>query len=426
MHDINFIFCRLFMKLKKYYMLRLLIFLSFLLFIDVYAFQAIRLLIQHKSLLVRGIIYGFYWLIPLAAITMLVFSDALGTANWPKGWLSVIRAFFFIAYLSKFMVAGILLIDDFRRLVLFLYDRWAPSPQVDTSRSRFLAQLALIIGGLPLVFLSYGMARNPYRYQVLRQRLQLRNLPPSLAGLRIVQLSDIHAGSFTRPDAVARAIDMVNALQPDLVFFTGDLVNNAAEEMLPYKEMFGRIQARYGVFSIFGNHDYGDYVMWPSEKAKRDNLELLKSIHREMGWQLLLNENRLLEIEGQQVAIIGVENYSALARFPKYGDLAKAYAGSEPAALKILLSHDPTHWEAGVVEKYADIQLTLSGHTHGMQFGVEIPGWIKWSPAQYVYKQWAGAYESGGQWLYVNRGFGFLGYPGRVGILPEISLLELA
>ena len=183
-HNINFIICRLFMELKKYYMLRLLIFLSFLLFIDVYAFQAIRLLIQHKSLLVRSIVYGFYWFIPLAAATMLIFSDALGTANWPKGWLSVIRAFFFIAYLSKFMVAGILLIDDFRRIVLYVYDRWAPSPQVDTSRSRFLAQLALFVGGLPLVFLSYGMARNPYRYQIMRQRLQLRNLPPSLAGLR--------------------------------------------------------------------------------------------------------------------------------------------------------------------------------------------------------------------------------------------------
>jgi hypothetical protein len=304
---------------------------------------------------------------------------------------------------------------------------WAkPQEEINLGRSRFLSQLALALGGIPLFLLTYGMARNPYRYQLVSQKLPIRNLPGALKGLRIVHISDIHSGSFNNASAVARAIDMINDQKPDLVFFTGDLVNNKADEMEPYIDIFKQIKARYGVFSILGNHDYGDYVEWPSAQAKTANLEQLKNTHKQLGWDLLLNENRVLNIQGENIAILGVENYSTLARFPKYGDLSKAYQGTEEAALRLLLSHDPTHWESQILPQFPDIQATFSGHTHGMQFGVEIPGWIKWSPAQYVYKQWAGAYHQEGQWLYVNRGFGFLGYPGRVGILPEITSIELA
>ncbi|RYZ19046.1 MAG: metallophosphoesterase, partial [Chitinophagaceae bacterium] len=224
-------------------------------------------------------------------------------------------------------------------------------------------------------------------------------------------------------DAVARGVQKVLDLKPDLILFTGDLVNNTSDEMDRFLELFGRLKAPMGVFSTLGNHDYGDYVQWPTADAKRANLERLKSIHAQMGWRLLMNEHVLLERGADRIAVLGIENWGAKARFPKYGKMSEAYPGTEWVPFKILMSHDPSHWDAEVRTRYSDIDLTLAGHTHGMQFGVELPG-FRWSPVQYVYKQWAGLYEEGAQKLYVNRGFGFLGYPGRVGILPEISLLE--
>jgi predicted MPP superfamily phosphohydrolase len=213
-------------------------------------------------------------------------------------------------------------------------------------------------------------------------------------------------------------------LQPDIIFFTGDLVNNVADEMDELKTVFSKLAAPLGVYSILGNHDYGDYVQWESAQAKVANLEKLKTVHKEMGWRLLLNEHVGIEKDGQSIALIGIENWGARANFSKYGDLSAAYKGAENYPFKILLSHDPSHWEAEVCRDYKDIDLVFSGHTHGMQFGLEIPG-FRWSPVQYVYKQWAGLYRKDQQKLYVNRGFGFLGYPGRVGILPEITYLEL-
>jgi predicted MPP superfamily phosphohydrolase len=224
---------------------------------------------------------------------------------------------------------------------------------------------------------------------------------------------------------VEQGITKMLELEPDLVFFTGDLVNNKADEMDGWTEVFSKIKAPMGVYSILGNHDYGDYHPWPDQAAKEANFERLKSVHQTLGWNLLMNEHRIIERDGASFALIGVENWGAKANFSRYGDLKKAYAGSEPHPFKILLSHDPSHWDAQVCKEYNDIDLMLSGHTHGMQFGVEIPG-IRWSPVQYVYKQWAGLYQNGHQHLYVNRGFGFLGYPGRVGILPEITFIEFS
>jgi predicted MPP superfamily phosphohydrolase len=242
--------------------------------------------------------------------------------------------------------------------------------------------------------------------------------------MKIVQISDVHSGSFTNKAAVANGIQKIMSLQPDMILFTGDLVNNKADEMLPYKDLFSQLKAPFGVFSVLGNHDYGDYVQWESRQHRDQNLVALKDTHAQMGWKLLLNEHVILDKDGDKMAVIGVENWSAKARFPKYGRLKEAYTGTEIAPFKILMSHDPSHWEAEVLPAFKDIDLMLSGHTHGMQFGVEIP-WLKWSPVQYVYKQWAGVYKNEDQRLYVNRGFGFIGYPGRVGILPEITLLEL-
>jgi predicted MPP superfamily phosphohydrolase len=272
--------------------------------------------------------------------------------------------------------------------------------------------------------LLYGFS-NKYNYKIKKLSLHFPNLPASFKGLKIVQVSDIHSGSFTHKHAVQHGVEKILALKPDLILFTGDLVNNEATEMENYMDVFNQLRAPMGVYSVLGNHDYGDYKTWDSKADKILNLERLKAVHGELGWRLMMNENTLLEKNGEQIALIGIENWSNKARFPKYGDLKKAYAGTESVPFKILMSHDPSHWDAEVRPKYNDIDLMLSGHTHGMQFGVEIP-WLKWSPVQYVYKQWAGLYESGAQKLYVNRGFGFIGYPGRVGILPEITFIELA
>jgi predicted MPP superfamily phosphohydrolase len=255
--------------------------------------------------------------------------------------------------------------------------------------------------------------------------LQFDRLPAAFKGLKIIQISDIHSGSFNNKAAVQKGVDAILKQAPDLILFTGDLVNNKAEEMIDYIDMFTQLKAPLGVYSILGNHDYGDYVQWSSAEEKRQNLERLKKVHAQLGWKLLLNEHVLLEKNGQEIAILGVENWSSKARFPKYGRLDDAYKGTQSIPFKILMSHDPSHWDAEVCKLYPDIDLMLAGHTHGMQFGVELP-WVKWSPVQYVYQQWAGLYERKEQKLYVNRGYGFIGYPGRVGILPEITVLEVS
>ena len=269
----------------------------------------------------------------------------------------------------------------------------------------------------------YGFG-NKYRYELRRVKLAFDNLPASFKGLKILHISDIHSGSFTDKHAVTQGVEKALKEKPDLILFTGDLVNDRATEMENYMDVFSRLKAPMGVFSTLGNHDYGDYVQWENEAAKKANLEDLKKVHANLGWRLLMNEHVVLEKNTDQIALLGIENWGAKGRFPKYGRMDLAHPGTEKYPFKILMSHDPSHWDAEVQPKYGDIDLMLAGHTHGMQFGVEIPG-IKWSPVQYMYKEWAGLYEKGKQKLYVNRGFGFIGYPGRVGILPEITVIEL-
>ncbi|MEO7176167.1 MAG: metallophosphoesterase, partial [Saprospiraceae bacterium] len=340
--------------------------------------------------------------------------------------LSILRAVIFISYLAKLPILFFMLLDDIRRLFLLVYKSAGGQGGFSPGRSKFISQMALIVAALPFASLIYGMIRNPYRYTLFKEKIPIKDLPDGLVGLKIVQISDIHSGSFLYKDPIHNGVDLINREKPDIVFFTGDLVNNRSDEMLPYIDIFKKIESKYGVFSILGNHDYGDYVQWDTPAAKVANLEELKGIHKQLGWDLLLNENRIIDIGGAKLAVLGVENYSAWKRFPKYGRLDEAYQGTEASDLKILLSHDPSHWDLEIrTPKYQDIALTLAGHTHGFQFGFEIPG-FKWSPAEYFYKQWAGLYTEAKQHLYINRGFGTLGYPGRVGILPEVTVLELA
>lgn len=395
--------------------------------LDFYVFQAFRTITQGWSSNAKTAVTIAFWSVPVFAFILMLIGVYTNFPVKYKGVFVILNALVFIIYASKFLIAPVLLVDDIRRLAMSIGGRFGNnSTGVDLSRSRFLSQMGVLLGSLPLLTLTYGMIRNPYRYKVFRERVKINNLPSELEGLKIVQISDIHAGSFTFKDPVKNAIDLINAENPDLVFFTGDLVNDRSEEMADFMDVFDKIRAKYGVFSVLGNHDYGDYVEWPSREAKQQNLEKMIQIHKTLGWRLLMNEHEKLSINGQELAIIGVENYSALSRFPKHGDLAKAHQGTENTVLKLLLSHDPSHWDEQVNQLFQDIALTFSGHTHGCQFGVEIPGFIKWSPVQYLYKQWAGLYRKGEQFIYVNRGLGFVGYPGRVGILPEVAVIELA
>lgn len=405
--------------------MRFTIFILVLLVIDFYSFQAVKLIVQDWSMLAKNIAYGFFWGLTAFSVFYLLAHNWGWADGWSKNMETYSRTVVFIIYISKFLIVPMLLIDDLRRLTMWVAQRVNGDPNFDISRSKFLSKMGIFLGAIPFFTLSYGILRNPYRYKLFQQTIGIKGLSPKLAGLKIVQISDIHSGSFTFKDPVKNAIDIINAQKPDLVFFTGDLVNDHADEMADYMDVFDKIEAKYGVYSVLGNHDYGDYHRWENAEAKVANLEKLKGIHKKLGWNLLMNEHRILDINDEKVAVIGVENYSALPQFPKMGRLADAHEGSDGANVKLLLSHDPSHWDFQIVPEFKDIHVTFSGHTHGFQFGIEIPGWIKWSPAQFMYKQWAGLYQQGEQFLYVNRGLGFLGYPGRVGILPEVTLIDL-
>ncbi len=407
-------------------MMTRLIFLSLIiLIIDIFAFQAVRSLVGSSGKSIKVITYVLYWAIPVITIGYLIGYSIGWSEQFPKGIKLTLRALIFILYFAKLLMAAVILIDDLRRLVFGALNLGFADWKLSTERSRWMGYIAIALGAIPVFSLTYGMARNPYRYQLLKNKLLIKDLHPDLSGLKIVQISDIHSGSFLLKEPVERSIQLINAQNPDIVFFTGDMVNSVASEMEPFVEMFSKINAPLGVFSVLGNHDYGDYHQWENPSEKAANFENLKRIHKALGWELLMNEHRQIPVRDTAINVIGVENYSVHLRFPKYGDLQKATAGLVGGGFNVLLSHDPSHWEDQVLKTFKNIHLTLSGHTHGFQFGIEIPGLIKWSPIQYMYKQWAGLYESGSQYLYVNRGLGYLGYPGRVGILPEITLLTL-
>ncbi len=402
---------------------------AFMVLIDLYMFQVLKVVSQEAGVRTRHFIFSTYWAISVTAILLFALMPFINFDSWPR-FRNYLFATIFGLFLAKVLAAVFFLADDIRRGVqwtvgkLFFQNTEGENMNEDAiSRSSFLSWIGLGLGGTLFSSLLYGFT-NKYNYEVKRIKLAYNNLPEAFRGLKIVQLSDIHSGSFTDKAAVQKGIDRILKEKADIILFTGDLVNDRAIEMTDYLDVFSRLKAPMGVYSTLGNHDYGDYVRWESDEAKRNNLESVKRLHKEMGWRLLMNEHVVLDREGQQIALIGIENWSAKARFPKHGKMKEAYPGVEKYPFKILMSHDPSHWDAEVRPHYPDIDLALAGHTHGMQFGIELPG-IKWSPVQYAYKQWAGLYEEGKQKLYVNRGFGFIGYPGRVGIMPEITVIEL-
>ncbi len=407
------------------------IFLFSLAVIDWYVFQGVKTLTARLSrLLTKRIIHFGYW--GLTFVFLAGVASVLLKSSGRFRLLVLLFVFFLFSYLPKLAFALVLAAEDlyrlFRSIFVFFARRFAKlkpgvRPEIFETRRKFISQMGLLAASVPFASILYGVTFGKYDFRVRKQTLYFEDLPEEFDGFTITQVSDIHVGSFDDKGAVQKGVDLIRAQESDLLVFTGDLVNNRAAEMEGWMRIFGGLEAPRGKFSIMGNHDYGEYVDWRRPEEKEKNFADLKTVQKELGFRLLLNENAEIAKGNGRLALLGSENWGR-PPFRQYGDLKKTTEGVEPAAFKILLSHDPSHWDGEVLNFPHRIPLTLSGHTHGMQFGIEIPGW-KWSPVKYRYPRWAGLYQEGNQYLYVNRGFGFLGFPGRVGIWPEVTIITL-
>ena len=403
------------------------IFLVVFFAIDFYVFQGYKLLVRRWIPSYSTLLHIVYWAVPVILLLLII-----GTMVWsPQPTKSKVMlwssSILFGIFIAKFVWLLFMVLDDLVRIIRLGGQRVSREPGVKPiSRSQFIVTTGALLAGTLFGTMIYGIARGAHNYTVMRRRLKLKNLPKAFQGFKIVQISDVHSGSFWSKDGVKRGIQMILDQKPDAIFFTGDLVNSKTNEFEDFKEIFGRLEAPYGVYSVLGNHDYGDYYRWPDKNGvtKEQNLQQLINHQSDMGWNLLMNESKIIEKDGEKLGILGVENWSGHKRFPKYGKLDQAYAGVADVENKLLLSHDPSHWRAEVLKDYPTIDAMFSGHTHGMQFGIDTK-YYKWSPVKYQYPEWADLYEENGQYLYVNRGFGYLGFPGRVGFLPEITVFEL-
>ncbi|KFF15219.1 metallophosphoesterase [Flavobacterium hydatis] len=404
--------------------IRFIIICALFLFIEFYSFQAVRTLIKLRWLLIS------YQIISLLLFVFIIYSftqfdRSIGQTKQTMFTMGLML----VVYVPKIVITLVLLGEDIFRVGAGLVNYFIDNPNltkenVIPSRRKFVSQLAVGLAAVPFLSLIYGIFEGKYNFKVFKQTVFFPDLPDAFDGFTITQISDVHSGSFDNPEKISYAIDLVNEQNSDMILFTGDIVNTHATEMHPWLETFNKIKDhKFGKYAVLGNHDYGEYVTWPSEQKKDENFEAIKSLYGEIGFQLLLNEHTYVQKGEDKIALVGVENWGH--NFKKAGDLNKASQGVQQDDFKVLMSHDPSHWEYEIKNHPKNFHLTLSGHTHGMQFGIEIPGYFKWSLAQYVYKQWAGLYENAGRYVYVNRGFGFHAYPGRVGIMPEITVIEL-
>jgi predicted MPP superfamily phosphohydrolase len=400
--------------------LRLIFFIAFIIALDIYAYQAFRFLVKGRW----GTI--LYFLITLFIIGGMIYQFSTGGRRNMSPLTQFFIVSFVILIVCKLVIIATMFGEDIFRLIKGGVNKLTGNTQGGAipSRRKFVSQIALGLAAIPFASILYGVIKGRYNFKVLKYTLSFDDLPEAFDGYKITQISDVHSGSFDNAEKLDYAIDLINEQASDAILFTGDMVNNEAAEMEPWKDTFARLKARDGKFSVLGNHDYGDYIDWPTPEAKIANLDRLKEIQKEMEFKLLLNEHHYIEKDGQRLAIVGVENWGE-GGFKKAGDLNKAISGLAQDDFKILMSHDPSHWEYEVKDHPEHFHLTLSGHTHGMQFGIEIPGWFKWSPVKWRYKYWAGIYEDAKQYINVNRGFGYLAFPGRVGIWPEITVIEL-
>ncbi|WP_316796458.1 metallophosphoesterase [Pedobacter agri] len=373
--------------------------------------------INHSTLLAP-----FFWVFIVGLTVALFFAISQMRANGMSKFFQIVTHAFLIVFTAEVVFAFFLLLGDLFRFILSISTNFQADGFQILGRSLYWVDFAFVMFCVTVILFIFGIIRGKYAYRVIKHTLYFDDLPHNFDGFTITQISDVHAGSFTKPKEVQKGIDLINAQKSDLFVFTGDLVNNAASEIVPYIGHFSQIKAPFGQFSVLGNHDYGDYIKWPTEADKIKNLQQLKNHHAELGFRLLLDEHVELTKNGEKIFLAGIENWGL--GFGERGDLNKALAGTSVNDFKVLLSHDPSHWDAQVKNNPSKIQLALAGHTHGMQFGIEAFG-IKWSPVKYRYKHWAGVKVENGRYLNVNRGFGFIGFSGRIGIWPEITVIEL-
>lgn len=409
------------------------ILLIVLFLIDLYTQKGLKVLVAdfQQDWMKKLVIFGHWGIFILFAIWILTATFNVQALTNYKNY----KYFYFLFglsllfYLPKLVYGVFVFADDVQLAVRWLAQKFSSEKDLHPtaeaiSRKKFIHQIGIATAAIPFASAAYGMIKGRWDFRVIRKQVVFENLPKEFDGFTIAQISDAHLGSFFHNfKPVEKAIELLNAQQADVIVFTGDLVNNYAEEAEDWISYFKQLKAKHGKFSILGNHDYGEYAKWPSHQAKENNLNRLKAIHGEMDFRLLLNEQQKISIGDSSISILGVENWG-VPPFPQYGNIQQAKVGTETAPFKVLLSHDPSHWDAQVIKEHTDIDLTLSGHTHGAQFGVEL-GNVKWSPVKYKYPRWAGLYQVGKQMLYVNRGFGYIGFPGRVGMPPEITVLEL-
>ncbi|WP_299464553.1 metallophosphoesterase [uncultured Microscilla sp.] len=403
---------------------RVVVFLVFYILIEIYIFSGLNL--TFKNPLGQKILIGIYFcslLVTLIGIIAIFtsFPNGYSKVSWTQ---NLILGLLFSFFITKLVYAVFLLMVDSESVVTYLIRRFSSSDAAPSlQRRQTLKQIGVLVAMIPLTSFLYGVFKGRYNYRLHKVSLSFPDLPAAFDGFKIVQISDVHSGSFDDTEAVKRGIEKIQQQQADLILFTGDMINNLAEEIEPYIDLFQSLSAPFGKYAVLGNHDYGEYISWESEEAKKQNLVKLAQHHQAMGFELLNNAQVPIKKANEQIKVVGVENWGKKP-YPQEGDLNKAFAQSQPDDFSILMSHDPNHWDLKVLDFPQKVHLTLSGHTHGMQMGVEIPG-FKWSPIKYSYKRWAGLYKKAGQYLYVNRGFGFIGFPGRVGIWPEITLIEL-
>ena len=401
---------------------RLLVLCTILFIVECYAFQAFKTVIKPRWIVVS------YQVISLLLFAFIVYSFTQFDRSVGQTKQTLLTmGLLLLVYVPKILITIVLLGEDIYRIVVGSVNYFIDSDHTAdflNSRRKFVSQIALGLAAVPFLSLIYGMTIGKYNYKVIKQRIFFPDLPDAFDGFTITQISDVHSGSFDNPEKINYAIDLVNEQNSDLILFTGDIVNTHAKEMHPWLETFNRIKAHeFGKYAVLGNHDYGEYIDWPSTVEKEENFTAIKNLYGDIGFKLLLNEHTFIQKGDDKIALVGVENWGK--NFKQAGDLNKASQQLSKEDFKILMSHDPSHWEYEVKRHNKNFHLTFSGHTHGMQFGIEIPGFLKWSLAQYVYKQWAGLYEEFGRYIYVNRGFGFHAYPGRVGIMPEITVIQL-
>ena len=407
-------------------MLNLAFLLPVLLIVEFYAFQAVKQITRHRFFRL------LYWICSVLIVAYIAYGFSRFDRSSGQNHQSMLAAAMVILfYLPKVIITLLLLMEDVVRVIRGVVQylkrtKTAEKRAFLPSRRKFITQIAFGIAAIPFISVLHGITIGRYKFQVYKHVLTFEDLPDAFDGFTITQLSDIHSGSFDNREKLEYAIDLVNQQQSDLLLFTGDLVNSLAGEMTPWMDVFQKIERHpFGNYSILGNHDYGEYIQWDTDEERERNFKAICDLSPALGFQLLRNEHVRLKKGEDSLVIVGVENWGARAHFMKYGDLDQSTIGVEPSDFKVLMSHDPSHWEAKILEHPMNFQLTLAGHTHGSQFGIEIPGFIKWSPIQYVYKQWAGLYEKMGKMIHVNRGFGYHAYQGRTGIWPEITVLEL-